>query len=507
MDETDPVSDPAALRSHHPNVRVERDGHVVTVTLDRPESKNACTGDMWVALGATFRELGYSGARVVVLTGAGGDFCTGADLSGRRSGSGGGGRAARSATMIDAMRVLGDVVLAIHGCPVPVVAEGRRPVRRRRARARARRRPHVVLGPRPVLGHLRQARAQHGLRHVVAAAPAHRRAQGQGARVHREDAERHRGARARPRERGRAGRRARRGDGGGGRRRSPAGPPIALAATKRELDAASTSSLAQALELEALAQSVNVHTDDLREALIAYVERRPPNVHGPVAAAMATDEQTGNWDEVLDDLAAAARRARARWAATSGCAKHRGAGKLDARARIDHLLDPGSFLELGTLVGGEDAPADAVVMGSGRIDGRPVMVAAEDFTVKAGHDQRGRERQALPRRRDRGHRPRAAGHDAGGRRLPGRRQGSRPRTPTDLLAQARCSGRVPLVTAVLGASAGHGALVAPMSDFTRDEPARASIFTAGPPVVLRVDGRDDHQGGPRRSGASRSRAG
>ena len=65
-------------------------------------------------------------------------------------------------------------------------------------------------------------------------------------------------------------------------------------------------------------------------------------------------------------------------------AKHRAAGKLDARARIDHLLDKGSFQELGTLVGGADAPADAIVMGSGRIDGRPVMVAAEDFTVKAG---------------------------------------------------------------------------------------------------------------------------
>ena len=65
-------------------------------------------------------------------------------------------------------------------------------------------------------------------------------------------------------------------------------------------------------------------------------------------------------------------------------AKHRAAGKLDARARIDHLLDRGSFQELGTLVGGSEAPADAIVMGSGRIDGRPVMVAAEDFTVKAG---------------------------------------------------------------------------------------------------------------------------
>jgi enoyl-CoA hydratase/carnithine racemase len=55
-----------------------------------------------------------------------------------------------------------------------------------------------------------------------------------------------------------------------------AGPPIALAMTKRQLDGASTTSLAQALELEALAQSVNATTADLREALTAYTERRPP---------------------------------------------------------------------------------------------------------------------------------------------------------------------------------------------------------------------------------------
>ena len=58
-----------------------------------------------------------------------------------------------------------------------------------------------------------------------------------------------------------------------------AGPPIALSATKRELDNA-TGSLAQALEVEALAQSINATTDDLREALTAYVERRPPKFTG-----------------------------------------------------------------------------------------------------------------------------------------------------------------------------------------------------------------------------------
>jgi 2-(1,2-epoxy-1,2-dihydrophenyl)acetyl-CoA isomerase len=58
------------------------------------------------------------------------------------------------------------------------------------------------------------------------------------------------------------------------------GPPIALAASKRELDNAVSMSLAQALEIEALAQSVNVQTDDLREALTAWMERRPPTFTG-----------------------------------------------------------------------------------------------------------------------------------------------------------------------------------------------------------------------------------
>src|SRR5580704_18434422 len=68
--------------TYHPNVRLERSGPVATVTLDRPEAKNSCTGDMWVALGRTFQDLGHDGVRVVVLTGAGGEFCAGADLGG-----------------------------------------------------------------------------------------------------------------------------------------------------------------------------------------------------------------------------------------------------------------------------------------------------------------------------------------------------------------------------------------------------------------------------------------
>ena len=88
------------------------------------------------------------------------------------------------------------------------------------------------------------------------------------------------------------------------------------------------------------------------------------------------------WDDTLDDLSR--RRAHAHgMGGPERVAKHRGKGKLDARARIDHLLDKGSFHEFGTLVGGEIA-ADAIIAGSGLIHGMPVMVGAEDFTTLAG---------------------------------------------------------------------------------------------------------------------------
>ncbi len=203
------------------------------------------------------------------------------------------------------------------------------------------------------------------------------------------------------------------------------------------------------------------------------------------------------WDGVLEDLEQ--RRAASRaMGGDDRLAKHRGAGKLDARARVDALLDPGSFHELGTLVGGEEAPADAVVTGSGRIDGRPVMVAAEDFTVKAGTINAAanakRYRVAEIAVADRV--PLVMMLEGAGFRADGRTH--RAPTPTDMLAQARCSGRVPLVTAVLGASAGHGALVAPISDFAVMS-RHASIFTAGPPVVLESMGEEiskEDLGGP-----------
>src|SRR5207237_8375048 len=91
-------------------------------------------------------------------------------------------------------------------------------------------------------------------------------------------------------------------------------------------------------------------------------------------------ELRDDWNDTLTDLEA--RRAAGRsMGGEERLAKHRAQGKLDARARIDALVDPGSFMELGTLTGGDEIPAEAIVLGSARVSGRPVLVAAEDFTV------------------------------------------------------------------------------------------------------------------------------
>ena len=266
------------VESHHPNIRVERAGDVATVTLDRPESKNACTGDMWVALGRTFGELGSSGVRAVVLTGAGGEFCAGADLGGgggSASGGSGGAGGGGNGWMVDAMRVLADVVLAIHGCPVPVVAKvDGLCVGAGVGLALAadltwcsdRARFSLIFAKRGLsldFGTSWLVRQRIGVHRAKELAFTAKMLSGTEAR-----------------------------DLGLVNAAVPAaeldttvdelvgsiaaGPPIALASTKRELDHASDGSLAEALELEGLAQSVNVSTDDLREALVAYMERRPP---------------------------------------------------------------------------------------------------------------------------------------------------------------------------------------------------------------------------------------
>jgi propionyl-CoA carboxylase beta chain len=67
--------------------------------------------------------------------------------------------------------------------------------------------------------------------------------------------------------------------------------------------------------------------------------------------------------------------------------------KLTARERIEHLVDPGTFNELGSFVGatsrridgrGVEGPCDGAVIGTGRVRGRLLMIHASDFTVLGG---------------------------------------------------------------------------------------------------------------------------
>lgn len=207
------------------------------------------------------------------------------------------------------------------------------------------------------------------------------------------------------------------------------------------------------------------------------------------------DREGSDWGGALGELEGRRRAARA-MGGEARLTKHRASGKLDARARVEALLDPGSFREFGTLVGGE-VPADGLVAGAGEIDGRPVMVGAEDFTTLAGTIGTGSnaKRYRLAELALRTRVPLVMLLEGAGYRPTER---SHVRSPTDLLIQARCSGHVPVVTGVLGPSAGHGALIAPMSDFTVMT-EHASIFTAGPPVVKESTGEDvskEELGGP-----------
>jgi enoyl-CoA hydratase/carnithine racemase len=95
------------------------DGGIVTITLNRPEKKNAINAAMWDELLATFQEIGQNEAvdRVVVLTGAGGAFCSGADLSSGLSVS------ERPRNQLYSMRHVSDVCMALHRLPQPTIAK------------------------------------------------------------------------------------------------------------------------------------------------------------------------------------------------------------------------------------------------------------------------------------------------------------------------------------------------------------------------------------------------
>jgi enoyl-CoA hydratase/carnithine racemase len=90
----------------------DRDG-VRTLTLNRPHLKNAISPELWIALRDALNEAGRDrGVRALVITGAGGSFCSGADIS-----------VPDDAHPKYKLQRLTDVALALHELPIPAVAK------------------------------------------------------------------------------------------------------------------------------------------------------------------------------------------------------------------------------------------------------------------------------------------------------------------------------------------------------------------------------------------------
>lgn len=210
----------------------------------------------------------------------------------------------------------------------------------------------------------------------------------------------------------------------------------------------------------------------------------------------------GRWESILGELDRRQDFSRA-MGGGDRLARHGAAGKLNARERAAALFDNGSFVEIGGFTGilsesGETpAPADGLIAGFGRINGRPALAGVEDFTVlggsigDAGSDKRYRLTQLAAQERV----PLIFMLEGAGHRLTNKHPG---RSPNDLQGLAELSGQVPMVCLVLGASAGHGALTAPLSDFVIMTQA-ASMFAAGPPLVKGAIGEvvtKEELGGP-----------
>jgi enoyl-CoA hydratase/carnithine racemase len=102
-----------------PGLRIEPDGRVLNITLDRPERKNALTFEIYGALRDTFRGLASDqDIRAVVLAGAGANFSSGGDVHDII------GPLTRSTPdqMLAFTQMTGDVVKAMRACPQPIVA-------------------------------------------------------------------------------------------------------------------------------------------------------------------------------------------------------------------------------------------------------------------------------------------------------------------------------------------------------------------------------------------------
>ena len=176
------------------------------------------------------------------------------------------------------------------------------------------------------------------------------------------------------------------------------------------------------------------------------------------------------------------------------------AGKLTARERLELLLDPGSFVEIDAFVtnraagsgnGDEHILGDGVVTGHGRVDGRPVFVFSQDFTVFGGSLSEAYAAKVC-KIMDLAMKvgaPIIGLNDSGGARI---QEGvlSLGGYADIFLRNVMASGVVPQLSVILGPCAG-GAVYSPaMTDFTIMVEGTSYMFVTGPNVVKAVTHED-----------------
>jgi acetyl-CoA carboxylase carboxyltransferase component len=212
-----------------------------------------------------------------------------------------------------------------------------------------------------------------------------------------------------------------------------------------------------------------------------------------------------SWQRELDELRSRERMAREMGGADKVQRQHAG-GRLTVRERIDRLIDQGSFHEVGAIAGKAEYDAGGelckltpsnCVMGRAKIDGRPVIVLGDDFTVRGGSAD-----ATIPMK------PVLAERMAHELRLPiiriieGSGGGGSVKTietagRSNLPGQLGISqfgyqyladnlGTVPVVALGLGSVAGLGAARLAASHYSIMTKSTSAMFVAGPPVVARV---------------------
>jgi methylmalonyl-CoA carboxyltransferase large subunit len=178
-------------------------------------------------------------------------------------------------------------------------------------------------------------------------------------------------------------------------------------------------------------------------------------------------------------------------------AKQKEQGKLSARERIDALVDPGSFEELGLLaqhrqtqfgMAGLEVPADGVVTGAASVDGRLIHLASQDFTVLGGsagevHSQKVADAMALSLRTGS---PFIFLNDSGGARV---QEGidSLSGYGRVFYTNVMLSGAVPQIAVICGPCAGGAAYSPALTDFII-QTRQGQMFITGPQVIKQVTG-------------------